>query len=75
MPLENALRGLAFDGGAGKAPVFFGALRALDEFGLLGSANESGHPIQHLVGSSTGSIIAALLACGAAATELEVVVA
>lgn len=72
MPLETSLRALVLEGGGGKAPVFFGAVRALDEFRLLHSPEEqSGGRIDRLVGSSTGTIIATLLACNAHPPELE----
>jgi len=75
LPLDVSLQVLVLDGGGGKAPVFFGALRALDELGLLGGSEERSHArITHFVGSSTGAIIAALLACEVSATAAEAAV-
>ena len=71
MPLEPPFRVLVLDGGGGKAPVFFGALRALKELGLLDSPEQSGGRIALFGGSSTGAIIAALLACDAYSPDLE----
>lgn len=76
MSIEAPLSVLVLDGGGGKAPVFFGALRALEEFRLLDSPDEQpcGH-IERFVASSTGTIIATLLACDAPPRELESAVA
>lgn len=72
MPIEASLSVLVLDGGGGKAPVFLGALRAIEEFGLLDSLEEqSGGRIERLVGSSTGTIIATLLACNAHTPEVQ----
>lgn len=72
VPQERLHRCLVFEGGGGKASVFVGALRALEEVGLLASQNdELGNGVQHFVGSSTGAIIAALLASGASSIQIE----
>src|SRR5438477_395505 len=72
MPIETSFSVLVLDGGGGKAPVFFGALRALEEVGLLHSPKEqSSCRIERFVGSSTGAIVATLLACDTHPSELE----
>lgn len=72
MPIETLFSVLVLDGGGGKAPVFFGALRALEELGLLDSPEgQSSGRIERYVGSSTGTIIATLLACDTHPPELE----
>jgi predicted acylesterase/phospholipase RssA len=66
------VRYVAFEGGGGKAAVFLGGIRALEDVGLLDRAGGARpHKLAGVSGSSTGAIPAALLSCQVPREEIS----
>ena len=79
--MKEDVRYLAFEGGGGKGVSYIGALEALEELGILtyfekhieGKSVTRLNPekIKGVSGTSVGSVVALLLACGFKAEEME----
>ncbi len=59
----TAIENLVFEGGGTKGAAYAGCMAVMDEWGLLSS-------VRRVAGTSAGSIIATLLACGAGSKGL-----
>lgn len=68
---------LAFEGGGGKGVAYLGAVRALEQLGVLpiDPAKQGTNQIKGISGASAGAITAMFLALGADAKQLEQILA
>lgn len=68
-PTAKDIRFLALEGGGGRGVTYLGAIRALEELGILGVPGQD--QIRGIAGSSAGAITAFFLAMGMRAESLD----
>ena len=80
--LKDDVRYLAFEGGGGKGVAYIGAIEVMEELEILSYTNKylynrtvnrlDPEKIKGISGTSVGSVVALLLACGFKPKEMEV---